>query len=1267
MQTIEQNQPETMQHPDHSGITAEIIAGIGALASLDLAVNKPGWIRNISPQDVIAGDSLSESLGLPGEREPHTDDWLTDEDRTATQAAIKRITKEQKEHQKKRLAEAEQEENPEARRALVLDAWTHNPDTAKRVVGFLNERAKRTPSSRPYSSPDNPVMSDDEIIEASESSKGFQRAVEWCTTLRPRLILERGTKEILESMVDKNALTQSVVSMADADPDSFVYHLEDIRDIIDDPEAFEGAVQKAERNLPEQTLERLTQMVIDEKAAGKPSSQMEDLARSMLVRMRDKPLNAETLANIIQAKIWTKEEVTKQVSGVASTAHGISYYNDFGYDRLSKVISPEMAETAKQAAITAIEDNPKMLCRVAEIDSNQFHNDELVTNGGVMSPELLNKTAEKLLTEPTQSFGFFTGEYLSELTPEIGSRVIDRIIELSTDYYPSEEIMEKASDEQLGSILGNFTQHKPGFLLSVVENNERALAIVCAMPPDNKLEIMGRLSTYNLIKSSETLETIGVPAEIVAQQIKYSFDRSPDMSSLVSITDKGLLPPDDISGMRDRLVEAVASGETRPEQFVANRDLDIEVFSDEELTAAIAAIGEANPAAGFACALKNRGYYSKTEIEKIISTAISDHLDDDLLLSEVFANVYSGKEPIVSIVGGSRVADFVQGLSSKQLDGIAYRQNKIAATIGVEGTKALAHKIVQENPASLLLEEFRDFYASFYPDFDPDSFKVEDLPENTEVKDLGGKYLVDKWKKLQSSTSEIRRSEIATELSSLYQKINDIKLNGNAEGAQKIVDSLNGTKVSRREVIGSLWLFTELGENMPESVEAYSDLEEMLVVSLADKLGMEEPNKEQVKLLVESGFRVYSFGVYANEHMNPAHKEVLGAILKSSLDENFTEWKYGGDTEDDLEHLKSSGLVPESLTLDQYLAWQHDETTETSIGLELGASTALAAISDTMTGYQPELLMTAAETDYQEIKGELQSMGKTFGQVHGKLKRLRVLRDDALEGSREYSRISLSIDELDEEIKDLNQEKSQLQQLFDVKTLLDLSLNQINAGKVQDEKGRDRDIGDLLNRLSKNTPKSYAFIIGSVEDTLENFRKQNSGVMNVSVVDTADLSTTIEIGAYPAASCQHFDGGVVNEALLGYTEPTTKLLVAKNDKGTPVARSVFRLMTNSEGQTSLHLENVYAAELSDGVISAILMAAHAKAQAMGVSLFVSSKSQDAAGNMIPNIFATSPIPQKSTDTKLRSTASIRAPSIYVDSNGGSTQRQYTLNKLALIE
>jgi hypothetical protein len=108
--------------------------------------------------------------------------------------------------------------------------------------------------------------------------------------------------------------------------------------------------------------------------------------------------------------------------------------------------------------------------------------------------------------------------------------------------------------------------------------------------------------------------------------------------------------------------------------------------------------------------------------------------------------------------------------------------------------------------------------------------------------------------------------------------------------------------------------------------------------------------------------------------------------------------------------------------------------------------------------------------------------------------------------------------------------------------------------------------------------------------------------MLMTAEDTIDPKVTLEIGATPQRTCQHYESGAYNQGLIGYFGPEVKIGIVRNERGNIIALSVVRLMEDEQGNAVLYAEPVYQSIVSPQVRTLLSEHFAKKAAKMGVEL-----------------------------------------------------------------
>ena len=436
-----------------------------------------------------------------------------------------------------------------------------------------------------------------------------------------------------------------------------------------------------------------------------------------------------------------------------------------------------------------------------------------------------------------------------------------------------------------------------------------------------------------------------------------------------------------------------------------------------------------------------------------------------------------------------------------------------------------------------------------------------------------------------------------------------------------------------------------------ESVEVIDNAVYQTIESLL-RINIEGEGREQIRRSLDP------FATYLSAFSgSPEHLSILSSIVSTSSEESYRDFRLG--SEFDLPDLIANGLMPTNITADQHRQWREDVSIVRSEKLVMESedvSKAIRAIiADNLSqmNFSPDLI----SAEPTKIDSDIARLGQD-------LARLRIEMKESLQSSPEKTQeLTIALATVADEL-----EKRQLLQLL--RKVGDLKPEEIQSRSVIDEKGaKTQSVDNLLDRIKKLMSKreldqKTQLSVTNIGQIIDSYTSLNEGVKNLSVEDTIDLQTTLEIGANPVGTCQNYATGVYRECLLGYTDPNTKIIVVR-EEGRIIARSIFRLLEDTKGDPALHVETIYSQSPSPIITDLILSFADQKAADMGgIPLFVSKVSQDAEGieqqAKSTSGFKLTPTPDRLVARKTR------APLVYVDSSGGPRKGSYDLAGLQRV-
>jgi len=470
---------------------------------------------------------------------------------------------------------------------------------------------------------------------------------------------------------------------------------------------------------------------------------------------------------------------------------------------------------------------------------------------------------------------------------------------------------------------------------------------------------------------------------------------------------------------------------------------------------------------------------------------------------------------------------------------------------------------------------------------------------------------------------------------------------------------------ARLQGLGDVYTQEEL-QGTPEQ------LENKLLGKISKILGLEgkEFSKEEGANFFQSMETTAPFLSYVLQYSySESHVHILREMFTALTEGSWLKWKYY--REKGFSGLKEEGLLPLELTSDQYGKWAADDKTTSFEALSLTAQGVASKIREVIMNNAEHLYVQPFVEEYKGAENALTEVGnqqKALGRRLGEIKEQLPQETDS------------------EKKKGLVTEQKALQSqslffaiLRDVLLLTQLKTEDVATGYLIKDGKKIGSLMSLINQVSQRLSqlKASGFLRGDQLDTvllgqisgfLEEYSQQSGQSKQMfAVTDSSSPKVMLEVGANPVSSCQHYESGMYNECLLGYTEPNVKVLIIQNEDGTIVARSIFRLLEEEKTkQPALHVEFIYSTSASPTI--PLLMYTHAakKAEALGVALYTSQKAQNEQGLEVEA--------EEVKGFELKETPevlginNISAPAAYVDSAGGPVyQRGYSLAGVQRIE
>lgn len=512
----------------------------------------------------------------------------------------------------------------------------------------------------------------------------------------------------------------------------------------------------------------------------------------------------------------------------------------------------------------------------------------------------------------------------------------------------------------------------------------------------------------------------------------------------------------------------------------------------------------------------------------------------------------------------------------------------------------------------------------------------------------------------------------------VYRAIGFIKSMGLEVEFKQVQSSGDLSVAAEKELVSTFYCLSLLKDRHPEVLTGPDSLGNNLTEAksvlfnhlaklsgIERELGEEEINRFFGVMETPVPFMMY---LLQFEH-SPTHKVLLKDIFEAIVTGRFSEWKFGPPTGENLDELKKMNLLPESLTLDQYLKWRSDGQTTLFESLATDTDTTAKAVGGYLRNNLQHLHIESTlevlinkypgQDVLEGVHSEMITVGRRFGEVN------KELTDMRRAGSEESEKKS----GLEQERAELEITRNELLRVRKILRLAGLKPNEVASGFLlegKDGKQRGDSINKVIGELKDSAGEDDKFVYDGVTNLLASLRASSDEKQNLLCTDSSDPKVWIEIGEKPVASCQSYDHGGYNECLTAYTDPNSKILVLRNEKGSIIARSVFRLLTTSTGAPALHIERVYSSSTSKGVLRSMFTRAFQKAEEMGLPLLISEQSQDEDGGEKGYVLADGSTADR-VEYSLVSRAS-RSPKVYVDSAGGAVNGgRFRMNNLLEIK
>ncbi len=311
---------------------------------------------------------------------------------------------------------------------------------------------------------------------------------------------------------------------------------------------------------------------------------------------------------------------------------------------------------------------------------------------------------------------------------------------------------------------------------------------------------------------------------------------------------------------------------------------------------------------------------------------------------------------------------------------------------------------------------------------------------------------------------------------------------------------------------------------------------------------------------------ILPFAVYTSRYAeSEQHRTLLKDMLSSTTTpDGYASWRFALDTP--LEQLKSLGWVPSGLTTEQLQLWQTDHGEVITLGE--ARNDAVGTDIAELIRQNREHLGIEEKLDDPDMQARLDQLVRNLGY---ELKEAHAKRKQGTGNDKA------------DEIKGWLGEAKYLRAVHLLQYADHFSAPQIKQ---------------VLRDFKAGLPEDGRFLSDRVEEMLA---FAGNTLENVSITDTSDPQITIEVGAKPVPSCQHYANGSMNHDLLGYFDIDTKPVVIRGKDGNIAARAIMRLLGTETGEPVLYLEPSYTSYSQSQVDQAMNEFLAQKAGKLGIA------------------------------------------------------------------
>lgn len=626
---------------------------------------------------------------------------------------------------------------------------------------------------------------------------------------------------------------------------------------------------------------------------------------------------------------------------------------------------------------------------------------------------------------------------------------------------------------------------------------------------------------------------------------------------------------------------------------------------------------------------------------------------------------------------------YLKFLGEKKFEEL-FEVHKMALAFGSEfWTASLPQKYIAQleemNPiqGALNTELERDYYQHILVEIQNSPFfflfdkKLKDLAQKAhdlhgEKRELRRNEANPTFVSLASRVLILQRNETIT-------KYQDRILSISTEYIEETLESLEYLIVRGQESIVEKTLATSLDDE-----KLLLRLHEHIADNTAPRLGLKKLEKKTLKDLSIQSLKALAIYYETRVTKTPELLDPLQTMTTKLFEGSYYEWRtWGQDQEPEsikeklaaLEVMQEQGLLPKSMTLKQYEAWNDDaaedfdQVLQTHIkdirhGIQDILSDAIADhhITDETLELNEAILQSRKQKliePMRRLTEEKKILDKRFAAVRIAKKKGKTFEPITTEEEERHKELKIQIS---------NYRQDKADQLNEIEALLYLSaLKNISSKDLERNvvtiKNAEIPLSKVFQLLSKSLIKNhpeFAQDLSRMQQTLMKGREEMFGGKTVSrsqlsLTDKVDFETYLHIGEKPVPSCQNYAStGFFNSGLLAFlTDPNIRIIQMRDENGEIIARSALRLLSDDQGQPHIFMERVYSTNAHEKIKEAMAGIALKKAESMGARLFTREVDIDLKKSEEEYHLETQPI----STIRLHSYGT-RSSEVYTDAGGG---------------